>query len=510
MKYLLFFFCTTISGTAQAQLRRVEVRAGQPPVVLEAVRVSPAAQQAAPAVRCSPDSYLTPTAVLILPEAVYGLRLSSPGTFVVDDQAGGCLTGKFNENTYSVATPPLRPGEMTIYCPGSRRRLLAPNSCDTLAMEVEVLGKDPWPQGISEVILDVPKIKKAMAFAATVKGSAWRPVGVVHATRPISNLWWQAAPVSIDLRVRGPFEKGSDRTKDPTAPLSDTARLEPGSYLVEVRQKPALKDSGELPVSVALSQEDSLLDPLEMAGTVPADLPLGGRTITTFFPFLPTTPSDVEQLPAIVIQRLFLKASPSLLVFAKFDLDGTTAKSLHGGTDYPHKNEPLLLLRGYVDYVLSPDGFVYETKVQYVNEKPEDSLMIPENVRPYNIDFSSLQTQFDPRSGVRKHSTFVTLPADDPVMKQYLAAGEKWQSCVDRVLGKYGGRNAGYFDIVSFRSGKVSRIENAKDWAWNEADRTCHFKQHDAQLTSLEKQMASSWSSQRQKHLNEIRAKFAR
>jgi hypothetical protein len=372
-----------------------------------------------------------------------------------------------------------------------------------------------WPADAKITELP-PVVDPPVALHGTLPaGQKWALVGVFKLVRR-ARLRFDLNQAPITYRLRGPFAAPTDAAPDVTN--GDT--FEPGLYTVEVERTG--RYPGALPVTVLVydgtaekhDPDVQLWVRKTEGGPVADDLPVELRHACLEFPWLCGPDARViDEAPAAVRQKIFATASRGLFVYPPFDLDEKTSWTIDRTFGRPRKNEPLLVVGrsqngdGTRVTVIAADGAAYAVAPTDLRAAPDGAPVLPEKARPVNLGERLRSGLVGPEREKQGHADYITFgKGAAPLYAQYKTINGRYEECADKILLKYGGLHVGNYDIVTYRNGRVARIESAKDKAWDEIERACHVAKVEKQLEALSTRMMGVWDKERQARLDEIRA----
>jgi hypothetical protein len=185
------------------------------------------------------------------------------------------------------------------------------------------------------------------------------------------------------------------------------------------------------------------------------------------------------------IHRMWMDLPKALIVFLKEARDGQGAKV---GT-------PLAVVgashNGELE-VMAPNGSKYRVREKQLSTTPLTPIASAE---PHNLAMSESDL---PR--------FLS----DTAREAFLERQKKFNACYDKALRKLDPDGvAGRFDIVTYRAGKVVKIEGMAAKHRRIADKRCKAKAYDRYVKKVAKKTRDALAAEHEKWSNEIRARIA-
>ncbi|HUQ04743.1 MAG TPA: hypothetical protein VM261_19715 [Kofleriaceae bacterium] len=356
------------------------------------------------------------------------------------------------------------------------------------------LAEVPWPAKLAPLELsDALLAERFLPINATVEGDREQSIAILDVAAPMRQLDRHGAELrGVHFALWGPVTERAGIVAGPMKPR-EWRDLEPGRYLLRAKGRgPATS------FRIVLSTPATPRERMMQVGSIAADAPLEQRRADAIFPFL----GDVAA--AHVRQELFLRAPREAFVYAR-----ETITSDEGTFAQP--DEPLLVVgpgaHGSGLRVINAQGLAVAlndgTKLAIA---PTSAPALPERIDPLQLSFEMDDLQPD-------HEGFTAFETDaqSPIIKKYVATIERWNTCVDKVLARYGGnRVANQLAVVTYRGGKVTKVEGMSDRMWNEADRTCKTKQYEAQTAGFDRQLSDAHNAERARRLERIRMVWAK
>jgi hypothetical protein len=356
------------------------------------------------------------------------------------------------------------------------------------------LAETPWPTELRPIEIDRSELEAhVLPFNATVEGKREMTIAVLHVTSPMRELYRRGGGHrGVTYSLWGPVtEKDGVVTGETKSRAWDN--LEPGTYLIRAKGSGATTS-----VRLVLSMKGTPIDRFMQVGEIAADAPLAQRRLDAIFPFL----GDMAHWHTR--QKVFLRAPREAFVYARETLRDEDIETGMSGI-YPQADEPLLVV-GEGEYsrgmrVINAEGFAWTLRdTKLLATRPTAAPALPPAIHPLDLSYETDELK-DP-------DTFET-DAQAPIVKKYLASIESWNTCVDKVLDKYGGAAANDYDVVTYRAGKIVKVEGMADKAWNEADRTCKTKKVQAGWETFNKKLSAAQNADRARHLDEIKQAWA-
>jgi hypothetical protein len=380
---------------------------------------------------------------------------------------------------------------------GTRRGEL-PDGEEALAKRhrkiLAMLAETPWPTSLRPIEISRTDLDAhILPINATVEGKREQSIAILQITTRMREVYrWGGEHRGVRYALWGPVVEKNGIVTGAIQPR-EWKDLEAGTYLIRATGSGATTN-----VRIVLSTKDTPTEPFMQVGEIAADAPLAQRRLDAIYPFLGDMTAEH------VRQKAFLLAPREAFVYARETFRREDV-GVGMGDIYPQTDEPLLVVgrgdNGAGVRVINAEGFswsLYDTKL--LATKPAGAPVLPATIHPLDSSYEVDE--------LKDANTFET-GAQAPIAKKYLASIETWNTCVDKVLDKYGGAAANDYDVITYRAGKVVKVEGLSEKAWKEADRTCRTKKVKAQWEAWDKLLSDAQNADRARYLDAIKKAWA-
>jgi len=334
-----------------------------------------------------------------------------------------------------------------------------------------------------------------------------QPSLILDVKRPIKGRrYWLSSATSTQMYLDGPYAE--DHRPDDSEYKRHCLRgsnleanklpaLEMGRYFIYVGYtNPAQAEEARL----IFADKDTAIERFAKVGEVTTKRAFHERDILDVYPFMFRYRADIDELSHDERQMLWKSAPKILRVYPKFDLDENAAwlpgkdfLKRNGVTPtFPKKDEALLWFRR--GYVLAADGAYFKVnKSKYLTDAKPSATVVPKTVRNFYV----------PKLGV---AIRMAGPADAKTVKKYEKARDKHDACRQKVWDKLYPSGSGRLKKVTYRGGRIVKVQDWGDAVRKKADRKCGTPKFRKRQDKLLKKLRKSIHKRIQTTLTELAA----
>lgn len=322
-----------------------------------------------------------------------------------------------------------------------------------------------------------------------------QPVMLLKVDRPLTTIQYRlVSNGKARVVLLGPLNRTNRNIPTRCPGGGSLGRLEPGTYAVKVGYYAAY---GHRPKPTAytlmLRTANTKVSPLTPVANIPTGLAVRERDVTRYYPQLPKG----FWRSTAMLQALFAVAPKQLFVYAAFDFDRESAKTIpwqRAGDTYPRKNEPLLVYANR--WVVAADGSTWSVKrYNYLKTSPAGAISLPRKARN---TYQKYRKALD-NAG----------PKDRRSIKRYSQAVKRNGRCAERIWNG-ADRRIRALRMRSWSRWRARQIQNIKDRTSSRVFRACGTKQLRRMKDRLHKRLMRTRSKRRTARLKKIRARLMR